>query len=1413
MGYFTMLHTFTTLPVLLPIHLVYSPETVSTKSMTRASLSSLIESPSGQKLLVVHLIMLAWLSTSWIGILFWICRGAFRYRRQAIKQAADKVNEDEEKARQNPLPGVDEETRRRLRGWRLRTVMVTNIPAPLRDEKLLKEYFDFYLALVRAEPPAAPGLIAGVVSFFSRFAQARAAREVEKDILEIDTEANDAASRLRNIVASESEKGESIPVIEKVVVVRKMTELASLLERREEILKKLEESHITLAQKTLEGVQKWTVKKAQGGKSTATYLKRMSKKEKAARRASVKCKERTSGDENTITPAPDAANEPNDNDTAEGAETAETAEAEEPTEEDDEEALNYLAEVLKPYLEEFGLTEDTSLKTKISKLTKWLPPYRLYRTVKADALAAGGHSRNASAEGPETEGAAIPTYPPTSGSPPASPTLDSRSQVTIWEVLHTVPRHYLDAFQPLIRLNSLFRGATVPAIDYYTTKLGLLTALINESRSRPTNQYIPASTAFVTFADPGDALRAVKLIPSHPKNPLACLVTPAPEYGDLDWSRLMTKTFTGEFLKDWGDYLNRNPDQLEVLSSLVPTLLVTGLAILVPLLLLLISKKAHTIVLLSKLHDQIMTRYYKFLVCNVLIFFCVGVSALQTFLASWKQAVNPLQTVANKFPDAAPFYVGWLIFQTAMHAGLELGLLGLPLLVYPATVLKATTPRRRKAGTRPRTFNFYYWLPNHLIVLFVVFCFSILNPLVIPFAFIYFSVASVVFKHQFLHVYSKAYELNASVILIRWVRYSLDGIILSQVIFLALTIILKKDVLAGFSGLFIGLTVVLKLYMTSFIRANFAIDQVNEGRAICGVPEPPPPQQLQHPATEEEKPAEGLSPTITREHERLVNNEGPSSPAEHTSLGTRLNNFFHHHPSSQPKRHHRRSSEEHHSSVRFWTWKLPSGAMQFAYTTLPARPNNRHPSNPFRPRRQPSPSPTPSINQGAGDTAPPPQPPHPGIISLASPQPAIYTDPFDHAEQQASWADINASRRHDLIRPHEKRQAWDDAPRYDLTYENPHYTRPIENILWLPVNPCAILDLNETVDVLRAITSEPGAGALGQWINETSSVVVEPAETTNLPPPVTPDPESELEEGLTEMPLFGTERIDLPPTIESRIESIYGERDPEKPESSDTPSLLGLARTYTRRKSTSMSMTSTQAGPGGRSFSGGTLASVQHAGSTSLRHSTSRLSRHSQTPASPITPAPPSANSIGSIGMGMPSQPPVTPRNPQRMQSVTSARSRFRSGSIAGSRMSYDPFDHVDLGSQTPFADPNLNIVLRSTVRLVDDSPDEIPPEFGGLPSASLSVPGQGTSSSAGGLTPGAARLVVPETPMTNRTGRARSNSRFSVTAREALVGEVLAEEQLATTERVKKESQESERGAPRSWVTSWLYNTLRHDE
>lgn len=129
-----------------------------------------------------------------------------------------------------------------------------------------------------------------------------------------------------------------------------------------------------------------------------------------------------------------------------------------------------------------------------------------------------------------------------------------------------------------------------------------------------------------------------------------------------------------------------------MLQSFIPTLLVALLAILIPLILLLIAKKAHTITTLSALHDLIMTRYYKFLIVNVLVFFCVGTAAMQSFLLSFRSTERPnvIQVVADSFPTAGPFYVGWrecflpiselashfcpVIFTTAMHGGFELAL-------------------------------------------------------------------------------------------------------------------------------------------------------------------------------------------------------------------------------------------------------------------------------------------------------------------------------------------------------------------------------------------------------------------------------------------------------------------------------------------------------------------------------------------------------------------------------------------------------------------------------------------------------------------------------------------------------------------------------------------------------------------
>lgn len=116
-----------------------------------------------------------------------------------------------------------------------------------------------------------------------------------------------------------------------------------------------------------------------------------------------------------------------------------------------------------------------------------------------------------------------------------------------------------------------------------------------------------------------------------------------------------------ELILSQREYLRHHPWQSEVIESFLPTLLVALLAVLIPLVLLVIAKKAHTITTFSALHDKIMTRYYKFLVVNVLVFFCVGTAALQSVLQSFLSQNQPnfLQIIAHSFPTAGPFYVGW----------------------------------------------------------------------------------------------------------------------------------------------------------------------------------------------------------------------------------------------------------------------------------------------------------------------------------------------------------------------------------------------------------------------------------------------------------------------------------------------------------------------------------------------------------------------------------------------------------------------------------------------------------------------------------------------------------------------------------------------------------------------------------
>ncbi|THH23170.1 hypothetical protein EUX98_g8009 [Antrodiella citrinella] len=1069
--WFTFMHTLTTLPILLPIHVTFSDDSVSPKSMTRASISSLAATSKGLSLLWIHLLLLIWITGSWIYTLCWICLGAFKFRSQKIQEAADTAVERAQAAKnaqwtphphpQYPfqsVPPLDEDGSDR--GLRLRTVMISNLPPGLRSEKELKEYIEYYLSRPIAKPSVGvptttqPGFLNTTFAFmFNR------AKRVPNRLYKSRTSTEPATGLVSDSGASDAEtqaNPDDIPAINRVVLVRKMSDLASLLERREEALRCLETAHIRLAQKALTAVKEAMEAKPKGMIRSVTQ------------RLSIVQPKSTSAD---------VEKGGSDDGTAEG-----------------EDRMQLLIRTLGPYVQSANA-----------------PP--LHRQLIANLLPWSSEDLSVEMKSPVTDASTIKDYP----------------EKTVWQALLSLPRSTLDAYQPLIHLSALFRGKTVPSIDYYTAKLNLLTSLITEKRTKAVSDYTPMNTAFVTFVDPADARRACKYLAVHPNNPLACMITMAPQFEDLDWNRLMKSTFKAEFVKDWvintgvwaftilwlfpvsifvglvsiqnisafwpglKQYLDQHEWEEEILQSFIPTLLVSGLSILIPLLLLLIAKKAHTISTLSVLHDRILTRYYKFLVVNVLVFFCVGTVALQAFLLSFKHSagLKLIQVVSDSFPSAGPFYVGWLIFTTAMHGGFELGLYGLPLLVYPTTK-RQVTPRKRAVGIRPRTFNYYYWLPNHLLVIHVLLVFSILNPLVIPFGFLYFCVEIIVIRNQLLHVYAKNYEGNGQNLLIRLVRYSLDGLVLSQVVFMAYMVVLKKTANVAVSAILILLTAMAKMTLTRICRARYERDDILEADIICGT------------ARETESPSESV--------------EILETPA----------------PDTDEKSEKRKGRSAISNNMDFWTMKLAS-KIRFSYATIPTRPHRpRHQQNPFQ------------FHSGHLSVS---MDPTPGLPSTSAAQHNFPGLPMDEKVVEREPTE--------LCSPHPPHPTWDDESSPDHGYENPYYCRIVSDVLWLPRDPLGILDLDDTVDLRMSITSEPGAGKLGSWSEDDfiGSTLSLPSALSSLSFPSFDDDDDSDFIPASRI-IHGDEVINLPAGIASRVSHLEKEHDIEETNTLRRPSIM-----------------------------------------------------------------------------------------------------------------------------------------------------------------------------------------------------------------------------------------------------------------
>jgi hypothetical protein len=215
-------------------------------------------------------------------------------------------------------------------------------------------------------------------------------------------------------------------------------------------------------------------------------------------------------------------------------------------------------------------------------------------------------------------------------------------------------------------------------------------------------------------------------------------------------------------------------------------------------------------------------------------------------------------------------------------------------------------------------------------------------------------------------------------------------------------------------------------------------------------------------------------------------------------------------------------------------WKFPAW-INFSYSIPRRGPGSQVRHNPLEPQQEKDLSL--SVSQPCEVHVPECLSPQEGPSSVTYAPDKRYPWNAPEAKRDLRVLNISLDRSDsDTIVPHPPPAPWDDQAVIDLPYDNPFYTRTIDNVLWLPRNPTSVLDLDDTVDMKISITVEASVGRLGTWLGLADTLSpTSPISTPSPPEQIPMSPVMQCSVGLPEVD--GTESIDLPPIIAQRVQA------------------------------------------------------------------------------------------------------------------------------------------------------------------------------------------------------------------------------------------------------------------------------------
>ncbi|KAG9129424.1 hypothetical protein Leryth_018488 [Lithospermum erythrorhizon] len=244
-----------------------------------------------------------------------------------------------------------------------------------------------------------------------------------------------------------------------------------------------------------------------------------------------------------------------------------------------------------------------------------------------------------------------------------------------------------------------------------------------------------------------------------------------------------------------------------VLEAYLPQLALILFLALLPKFLLFLSK-AEGIPSESHASRAASGKYFYFSVLNVFIGVTIGGTLFDSLKEIEKDPNSLVPMLANSLPGNATFFWTFVALKFFVGYGLELSRI-IPLIIYKLKCkYMCKTEDEIKEAWAPGDIGYATRVPNDLLIITIVLCYSVIAPIIIPFGVVYFALGWLILRNQVLNVYVPKYESYG-----RWWPHMHTRVIAA--------LILYQLTMLGYFGVkkFIYTPVLIPLPIMSFIFA------------------------------------------------------------------------------------------------------------------------------------------------------------------------------------------------------------------------------------------------------------------------------------------------------------------------------------------------------------------------------------------------------------------------------------------------------------------------------------------------------------------------------------------------------------------------------------------------------------------